>query len=262
MTETNFSILAMPKKVYFKRGCTPVALRELSEVYHLKKAFIIHDSGLEKFGYLAKLRQQLAALDLRTAEFAAPKTAPTEAELKKALSQLHAFNPDVIVGLGGGAALNAAKVVALSAEAKERVWANPEEEVICDPSCHQHKLVLISTSFGNGAQTSPRIFLQEEDGKILTTCGSHILPEIAITDADFMDSLTTQQVDNGQRIMIKLCREICETCEGDRYVLGILDSVLSALENYSKDALQGSPLALEKMHNASALLGPTLSLLK
>ena len=105
------NMLNLPKKVYFKDGSMNVALRELSEVYHLKWAFLVSDPGLYRSGIVMSIDCWLRDRGIRTAEFFSIGSTPSFADVRSALPKLLEFEPDVIVGIGGGAAMSAAKAM-------------------------------------------------------------------------------------------------------------------------------------------------------
>ena len=105
------NMLNLPKKVYFKDGSMNVALRELSEVYHLKRAFLVSDPGLYRSGIVMSIDCWLRDRGIRTAEFFSIGSTPSFADVRSALPKLLEFEPDVIVGIGGGAAMSAAKAM-------------------------------------------------------------------------------------------------------------------------------------------------------
>ena len=105
------NMLNLPKKVYFKDGSMNVALRELSEVYQLKRAFLVSDPGLYRSGIVMSIDCWLRDRGIRTAEFFSIGSTPSFADVRSALPKLLEFEPDVIVGIGGGAAMSAAKAM-------------------------------------------------------------------------------------------------------------------------------------------------------
>ena len=101
--------LNLPKKVYFKAGCTPVALRELGEIYHCSRALLVTDPELYRAGIAAPVVDLLRKQGIRAAEFFTIGKRVSFVDLRSALPKLHEFQPDVIVGVGGNNAMSAAK---------------------------------------------------------------------------------------------------------------------------------------------------------
>ncbi|MDF3002176.1 MAG: adhE, partial [Bacillota bacterium] len=107
----NMLWLRLPEKIYFKKGCTPVALKELKEVYNNKKAFIVTDTFLYKNGYTKAITDQLDSMGIVHHTFFDVSPDPTLACAKAGAAALSAFAPDVIIAVGGGSAMDAAKIM-------------------------------------------------------------------------------------------------------------------------------------------------------
>ena len=93
-----------PEKVYFKKGCMPVALDELGTIMHKKKAFIVTDSFLYKNGYVAPIEAKLDEMGIQHSCFYEVAPDPTLQCAQKGADQMRAFEPDTIIALGGGSA--------------------------------------------------------------------------------------------------------------------------------------------------------------
>ena len=100
-----------PEKVYIKKGCLPVALDELKTVMHKKKAFIVTDSFLYSNGYSKPITDKLDEMGIEHTTFFDVAPDPTLACAKEGTAQMAAFKPDVIIALGGGSAMDAAKIM-------------------------------------------------------------------------------------------------------------------------------------------------------
>ena len=120
MRKENMLWLQLPKKVYFKTGCTPVALREMKEVYDFKRAFIITDSTLYQLGACDAIINQLRDSGIETAEFFDIRVDPQIQDAMKGLPKMHEFQPDVIIAVGGGSAIDTAKIMWI-------LYEHPEE---------------------------------------------------------------------------------------------------------------------------------------
>ena len=108
--------LRVPKKIYFKRGSTPVALKELSQVYGLERAFLLSDAAVYAEGIPGEIRQLIRKGHTETAEFIGVQQQATFADAKSGLPKMDEFQPDVIVGIGGTAVLDMAKIMWLMYE--------------------------------------------------------------------------------------------------------------------------------------------------
>ena len=103
--------LNLPKKVYFKPGCMPVALRELGDIYRCQRALLVTDPELYRAGIAAPVADRLKKQEIRVAEFFTIGKRVSFGDLRSALPKLHEFQPDVIVGVGGNNAMSAAKAL-------------------------------------------------------------------------------------------------------------------------------------------------------
>lgn len=249
------NMLNLPKKVYFKDGSMNVALRELSEVYHLKRAFLVSDPGLYRSGTVMPIDCWLRDRSVRTAEFFSIGSPPSFADIRSALPKLLEFEPDVIVGIGGGAAMSAAK-------AMWALYENPAldlTEAVERPdrirTGGKAKLVLVATSFGSGAQNSPFAMLRDDGGKPCVLNSIQLLPEISVTDAQFTKSMSPAQVKAcGLATLSQTIRAFVSPgcCE---FTQGLLHDTVELILKYLQSAETGCPAAREKLHNAASLAG-------
>jgi len=248
-------MLNLPKKVYFKNGSANVALRELSEIYHMKRAFLVSNPRLFRSGVVSTIGRQLQKQGIRTAEFFSIGAVPSFAELRSGLPKLLEFEPDVIVGIGGGAAMSAAKALWLVYENPGLDLAEAAESPDRIRTGMDAKLVLVATSFGSGAQNSPFCVLKDDAGKPCVINSFQLLPEISVTDARFTESLSPAQIKAcGLATLAHSIRAFASSgC--NEYTQGLLREAVRAVLNNLKAAESGSPAALEKLHNAAALAG-------
>ena len=100
-----------PQKVYFKKGCLPVALREIEEVLHRKRAFLVTDEFLFKSGKMSCITEPLQKMGIPYQVFSDVQSDPTLACAKEGAELMRSFQPDVIIALGGGSAMDAAKIM-------------------------------------------------------------------------------------------------------------------------------------------------------
>ena len=100
-----------PEKVYIKKGCLPVALDELKNIMGKKRAFIVTDNFLYKNGYTKPITDKLDEMGIVHATFGDVAPDPTLQCAEKGVEQMRAFEPDTIIALGGGSAMDAAKIM-------------------------------------------------------------------------------------------------------------------------------------------------------
>ncbi|WP_294856534.1 iron-containing alcohol dehydrogenase [uncultured Oscillibacter sp.] len=249
------NMLNLPKKVYFKNGCANVALRELSEVYHMKRALLVSNPRLYRNGIVSSIGRQLRKQGIRTAEFFSIGAVPSFADLRSGLPKLSEFEPDVIVGIGGGGAMSAAKALWLLYENPEMDLAAAVESPARIRTGVKAKQVLVATSFGSGAQNSPFCALKNDSGDICVINSFALLPELSVTDARFTESLSPTQI---KACGLSTLSQSIRAFAGDgccEYTQGLLGEAVRAVLKNLKAAENGCPVALEKLHNAAALAG-------
>ena len=100
-----------PEKIYFKKGCMPVALDELGTIMHKKKAFIVTDTFLYQNGYVKPIEEKLDQMGIQHTCFYEVAPDPTLQCAQKGVEQMKAFQPDTIIALGGGSAMDAGKIM-------------------------------------------------------------------------------------------------------------------------------------------------------
>ena len=247
--------LNLPKKVYFKSGCTLVALRELGEIYHCSRALLVTDPQLYRAGVTAPIIDQLRRQGIRAAEFFTIGKRVSVSDLRSALPKLNEFQPDVIVGVGGDNAMSAAKALLALYGDPDLDLAAAAADPARIPACAKAKLVLIATNFSSGSQNSPFAILKGEEGQAIVLKSIHLLPEISVTDADFTAGLTAEQVRTcGLKSLSHAVRAYLDP-DCTELTAGLLTEAIAAVLKYTERAMNGSPSAREKLHNAAALAG-------
>ena len=247
--------LNLPKKVYFKAGCTPVALRELGEIYHCSRALLVTDPQLYRAGVTAPIIDRLRRQGIRAAEFFTIGKRVSVSDLRSALPKLNEFQPDVIVGVGGDNAMSAAKALLALYGDPDLDLAAAAADPARIPACAKAKLVLIATNFSSGSQNSPFAILKGEEGQAIVLKSIHLLPEISVTDADFTAGLTAEQVRTcGLKSLSHAARAYLDP-DCTEFTAGMLAEAIAAVLKYTGRAMNGSPSAREKLHNAAALAG-------
>ena len=260
-----------PQKVYFKKGCLPVALDELKNVYNKKKAFIVTDTFLYQNGYTKPITDKLDEMGITYDCFFEVAPDPTLQCAQKGLEQLKAFGPDTIIALGGGSAMDAAKIMWLMYEHPEcafedlaldfmdirkRVYVFPKMGV-------KAMMVAVPTSSGTGSEVTPfAIITDATTGTKWPIADYELMPNMAIIDADFMmnqpKGLTSASGIDALTHALEAYASIMATDYTDGLALKaaklIFDNLPSAYEKGAAD-----PIAREKMANASTLAGLAFS---
>ena len=179
-------LLRIPPKLYFKRGCLPVALREMKEVYNLNGAYIITSPDLFRKGVLYEASSLLEKSGLGTCEYFTLDKELTVDNVKAGLPKMHEFDPDLIVGIGDEAALNAAKIMWLLYENPEADLAALAGDAAFPQLGTKAKLVLIPTAGGTGSACAPYASILD-GGKKLQLKSYNLIPLMAVIDPQLGD---------------------------------------------------------------------------
>lgn len=186
-----------PEKVYFKKGCLPVALRELKEVLGKKKAFIVTDQFLYKNGYTKAITDQLDKMGILHETFFDVAPDPTLACALEGVAQLRAFEPDTIIAVGGGSAMDAAKIMWVLYEHPDADFFDMamrfidiRKRVYTFPKMGEKAyFIAIPTSSGTGSEVTPfAVITDEKTGTKYPLADYELMPNMAIVDTDLMMS--------------------------------------------------------------------------
>ena len=181
-----------PEKVYFKKGCLPVALQELK---NYKKAFIVTDSFLYNNGYTKPIEEQLDAMGIMHTTFYNVAPDPSLASAREGAAQMLAYKPDLILAIGGGSAMDAGKIMWVLYEHPEADFLDMamrfvdiRKRVYEFPKMGEKAyFVAIPTSAGTGSEVTPfAVITDESTGVKYPLADYELLPKMAIVDADMM----------------------------------------------------------------------------
>ena len=182
-----------PEKVYIKKGCLPVALDELKNVMGKKKAFIVTDNFLFENGYTKPITDKLDEMGIAHATFFDVQPDPTLANAKNGAAQMSAFKPDCIIALGGGSAMDAAKIMWVMYEHPEADFMDMamrfvdiRKRVYTFPKMGEKAyFIAIPTSAGTGSEVTPfAVITDEETGVKYPLADYELMPNMAIIDTD------------------------------------------------------------------------------
>ena len=184
-----------PEKVYFKKGCLPVALKELDKVYHKKRAFVVTDSFLYKNGYTKVITDRLDEMGITYECFSNVQPDPTLANAQEGVAIMRRFEPDVIIAMGGGSAMDCGKIMWV-------MYEHPEEDFMemamrfLDIRKRVHTFphmgdkamfVAVPTSSGTGSEvTSFAVITDQETGIKYPLADYELMPDMSIVDTDNM----------------------------------------------------------------------------
>ena len=271
MRKENMLWLQLPKKVYFKTGCTPVALREMKEVYDFKRAFIITDSTLYQLGACDAIINQLRDSGIETAEFFDIRVDPQIQDAMKGLPKMHEFQPDVIIAVGGGSAIDTAKIMWIMYEHPEEafldmatIFLDIRKRIRFFPQMGKKaKLVCIPTTAGTGSECTPFTIISDANtGMKWPLIGYEMMPEMAIIDADNMMKLPPRATQASGYDVLTHAVEAYVSTFATEYTNGMCRDATKMVFDYLPRAYRSAfhdakpdPVAREKMANASAIAG-------
>ena len=256
-----------PEKVYFKKGSMPVALDELGTVMHKKKAFIVTDSFLYKNGYVKPIEDKLDEMGIQHTCFFEVAPDPTLQCARKGVDQMRQFEPDTIIALGGGSAMDAAKIMWIMYEHPEANFEDMamdfmdiRKRVFTFPKMGEKAyFVAIPTSSGTGSEVTPFAIITDADTGVKWPIADYaLLPNMAIVDVDNMmtqpKGLTSASGIDVMTHAIEAYVSIMATDYTDglamKAVKLVFENLPSAYENGAND-----PKAREEMANASCMAG-------
>ena len=256
-----------PQKVYFKKGCMPVALDELGTVMGKKKAFIVTDSFLYKNGYVKPIEEKLDQMGIQHTCFYEVAPDPNLTSATAGAAAMRAFEPDCIIALGGGSAMDAGKIMWVMYEHPEvdfldmaMRFMDIRKRVYTFPKMGEKAyFVAIPTSSGTGSEVTPfAVITDDRTGTKYPLADYELLPNMAIIDADNMmnqpKGLTSASGIDALTHALEAYASIMATDYTDGLALKAMKNIFaylpSAYENGAKD-----PYAREKMADASCMAG-------
>ena len=256
-----------PQKVYFKKGCMPVALDELGTVMNKKKAFIVTDQFLYKNGYVAPIEEKLDMMGIEHTCFYDVKPDPTLASAMEGVQQMRLFEPDVIIAMGGGSAMDAGKIMWVLYEHPEADFMDMamryidiRKRVYTFPTMGEKAtFVAVPTSSGTGSEVTPfAVITDEKTGLKYPLADYQLMPNMAIIDADNMmnqpKGLTSASGIDALTHALEAYASVMATDYTDGLALKAMKNIFtylpSAYEHGAKD-----PIAREKMADASTMAG-------
>ncbi len=257
-----------PEKLYFKRGCLGVALKELGkEVYNKKKAFIVTDSFLYESGFTKKITEILDAEGITHATFFNVTPDPTIACANEGVKQMRDFKPDVIIAVGGGSPMDAAKIMWVMYEHPEidfldmaMRFMDIRKRVYTFPHMGDKALfVAIPTTAGTGSEVTPfAVITDEVTGSKYPLADYELMPDVAIVDADLMMSIPKGLTScSGIDAMSHSLEAIASVMATD-FTNGIAKEAIKLIFDYLPSAYEKGAhdaIAREKMANASTMAG-------
>ena len=260
----NMQWFKVPEKIYFEPG----SIAYLEKMPDIERAFIVTDPGMIKFGYVDRILYHLRKREkhVHCEIFSEVESDPSFDTVYKGLELMNNFKPDVIIALGGGSAIDAAKGMWLFYEHPD---ADPEgmklkfmdirKRTYKFPKLGQKaKMVAIPTTSGTGSEvTSFAVITDKQKNKKYPLADYELTPDVAIVDPDLVMSLPkTVTADTGMDVLTHAIEAYVSNMASD-YTDGLSEKAVELVFKYLYEAYEhgDNKLAREKMHNSSTIAG-------
>lgn len=256
-----------PEKVYMKRGCLPVALEELKNVMNKKRVFIVTDTFLYENGYTKVVTDKLDEMGIVHETFFNVAPDPTLACAKEGVKLIDAFKPDCIIAIGGGSAMDAAKIMWVLYEHPEvdfldmaMRFMDIRKRVYTFPKMGEKAyFIAVPTSAGTGSEVTPfAVITDETTGQKYPLADYELLPKMAIVDADMMmnapKGLTSASGIDALVHSIEAYVSMMATEFTDGLAIEAIKTIFEYLPRAYEEGAN-DPIAREKMANAATMAG-------
>ena len=256
-----------PEKVYIKKGCLPVALDELGTVMGKKKVFIVTDSFLYNNGYTKPITDKLDSMGIVHTTFFDVAPDPTLACAKAGAAQMTAFQPDCIIAIGGGSAMDAGKIMWVMYEHPEvdfqdlaMRFMDIRKRVYTFPKMGEKAyFIAVPTSAGTGSEVTPfAVITDEKSGIKYPLADYELLPKMAIVDADMHMTAPKGLTAASGIDAVTHALEAYASMMATEYTDGLAIEALKNIFEYLPRAYDNGPndpVAREKMANAATMAG-------
>ena len=256
-----------PQKVYIKKGCLPVAIKELRDVLGKKKVFIVTDSFLYNNGYTKIITDRLDEMGIKHTTFFHVAPDPTLACAREGAAAMRAFEPDCIIAVGGGSAMDAGKIMWVMYEHPEADFMDMamrfvdiRKRVYTFPKMGEKAyFIAVPTSAGTGSEVTPfAVITDEKSGVKYPLADYELMPNMAIVDADMMmdapKGLTASSGIDAVTHALEAYASMLATEFSDSMALRSLKSIFEYLPRAYDDG-RHDPEAREKMGHAATMAG-------
>ena len=256
-----------PQKVYIKKGCLPVALDELKTVMGKKKAFIVTDSFLYKSGFTKCITDKLDEMGIAHDTFFDVAPDPTLACALEGVAQMRNFEPDTIIALGGGSAMDAAKIMWVLYEHPEADFLDMamrfidiRKRVYTFPKMGEKAyFIAVPTSAGTGSEVTPfAVITDEKTGVKYPLADYELMPNMAIVDTDLHMSAPKGLTSASGIDAVTHALEAYASVMATDYTDGLAIQALKVIFKYLPRAYENGQTdveAREKMANAATMAG-------
>lgn len=256
-----------PEKVYLKKGCLPVALRELKSELGRKKVFLVTDTFLYNNGYTKPITDALDEMGIIHATFYDVAPDPTLECARRGAEQMRSFEPDCIIAVGGGSAMDAGKIMWVLYEHPEADFqdmamrfSDIRKRVYTFPKMGQKAyFIAVPTSAGTGSEVTPfAVITDERTGVKYPLADYELMPDMAIVDADLMMNaprgLTSASGIDAVTHALEAYASMMATDFTDGLAVRALQTIFAYLPR-AYDNGANDPVAREKMANAATMAG-------
>ena len=256
-----------PEKIYIKRGCLPEALDELKAVNPRKRAFIVTDRFLYGNGYTKPITDKLNEIGISYTVFSEVEPDPTLNIAKKGAEQMTNFAPDVIIAVGGGSAMDAAKIMWVLYEHPDADFTDMamrfsdiRKRIYTFPKIGEKTyFIAVPTSAGTGSEVTPFAVITDSDTGIKYPLADYeLMPDMAIVDADLQMSapkgLTAASGIDAVSHALEAFASMLATDYTDSLALRSLKMMFEYLPRAYENG-EGDPEAREKTANAATMAG-------
>ena len=256
-----------PEKVYIKRGCLPVALEELKNVMNKKKVFIVTDNFLFQNGYTKSITDKLEEMGIAYSVFSNVEPDPTLACAIEGTKAMNMFGPDTIIAVGGGSAMDAAKIMWVMYEHPEvdfmdmaMRFMDIRKRVYDFPKMGEKAyFIAVPTSAGTGSEVTPfAVITDEKTGVKYPLADYELMPKMAIVDCNMMMNAPKGLTSASGIDAVTHALEAYASMMATEYTDGLAIQALKNIFEYLPRAYENGandPEAREKMANAATMAG-------
>ena len=256
-----------PEKVYLKRGCLPVALEELKNVMGKKRVFIVTDTFLYENGYTKVVTDKLDEMGIVHETFFDVAPDPTLACAREGAKLIDAFKPDCIIAVGGGSAMDAAKIMWVMYEHPDidfldmaMRFMDIRKRVYTFPKMGEKAyFIAVPTSAGTGSEVTPfAVITDETTGQKYPLADYELLPKMAIVDANLMMNAPKGLTSASGADALVHAIEAYASMMATEFTDGLAIEAIKTIFEYLPRAYENGandPEAREKMANAATMAG-------
>ena len=254
----------LPKSIYFRRGSLPIAMSDLEGK---KRAFLVTDRFLFNNGYADDVVSLLKAQGIEVQTFFDVEADPTLSVVEKGAEAMKSFQPDVILALGGGSPMDAAKIMWVMYEHPETHFEelamrfmDIRKRIYKFPKMGQKaELVCITTTSGTGSEVTPfAVVTDDKTGAKYPLADYEITPNMAIVDANLVMNMPKSLTAFGGYDAVTHALEAYVSVLANEYSDGQALQALKMLKEYLPSSYKNGaadPIAREKVHNAATIAG-------